>query len=112
MTANYFAKVVESLYHKVDIEKMSAGFDTIKKYDFDRISDDWVNRQITEKSYFRWCEAVGLFESYLLKNYESFEETELVYKWGKNICDRRNSDFNRWRVSGGYLTFNEWLKKN
>ena len=32
MTANYIAKVVESLYNKVDIDKMSEGFDKIKQY--------------------------------------------------------------------------------
>ena len=31
MTAHYIARVVESLYNKVDIDKMSAGFDKLKK---------------------------------------------------------------------------------
>jgi hypothetical protein len=111
MTANYIARVVESLYNKVDIDKMSEGFDKIEKYSCGRLSDEWVNRQITEKSYIRWCFALATLEDYLRKNYETFEETELVYKWGKKICEQRNKDLNLHRMCGGYQTFSEWIKK-
>jgi hypothetical protein len=114
MTAHYFARVVESLYNKVDIDKMSAGFDQIKKYDSSgRMSDDWTNRRITEKSYIRWCMAIGAFEQYLRENYATFVETELVYKWGKRICDERNYELTMYRAYGNPFntrTFKEWLR--
>ena len=113
MTANFIAQVVENLYHKVDIDKMSEGFDKIKQFDSPgRVSDDWVNRRITEKSYIRWCQAIGLLETYCQQNFATFEETELVYKWAKRVCDDRNIKYNQCRAYGGYSTFNQWLKKN
>lgn len=112
MTANYIAKVVESLYNKVDIDKMSEGFDKLKKYeDCGRVSDEWVNRRITEKSYTRWCQSVGFLENYCRNNFTTFEETELVYKWAKNVCKQRNELYNQWRAYGGYSTFEQWLNK-
>jgi hypothetical protein len=91
MTANYIARVVESLYNKLDINKMSAGWDKIKKYDdCGRVSDEWMNRSITDKTYIRWCMAINRLEEYCIKNYDTFEETELVYKWAKNVCEQRN----------------------
>jgi hypothetical protein len=112
MTSNYVAKVVESLYNKLDIDKMSEGFDKIKKYnDCGRITDEWVNTKITDKSFVRWCKSIGVLETHLLMNYENFNETELVYKWGKRICEQRNWEYNQWRTFGGYKTFGEWLKR-
>lgn len=112
MTANHIAKVVDSLYNKVDIDKMSAGFDTIKQYnDCGRTSDDWINRRITEKSYLRWCQAKGFLENYCRDNFTTFKETELVYKWAKNVCNQRNKMYNQWREFGGYSTFEQWLNK-
>jgi hypothetical protein len=112
MTAHYIARVVESLYNKVDIDKMSAGFDTIKQFnDCGRTSDDWINRRITEKSYLRWCQAVGFLENYCRDNFTTFKETELVYKWAKNVCNQRNDMYNQWRAFGGYRTFDEWLDR-
>jgi hypothetical protein len=112
MTANFIAQVVENLYNKVDIDKMSEGFNQIRKYDDSgRMTDDWVNIRITEKSYIRWCQAIGLLETYCSQNFATFEETELVYKWAKRVCEYRNSEYNKWRAYGGYSTFNEWLKR-
>jgi hypothetical protein len=112
MTANHIAKVVESLYNKVDIDKMSAGFDKLKQYDSSgRQTDEWVNRCITEKSYIRWCMSINVLEDYCRKNYTTFKETELVYKWAKRICEQRNNDINQWRWNGGYSTFDQWLNK-
>lgn len=112
MTAHYIAKVVESLYNKVDIDKMSAGFEKLKQYDSaGRQTDEWVNRQITEKSYIRWCQAIGVLESYCRMNFATFKETELVYKWAKHICIQRNYSYNEWRMRGGYSTFEQWLNK-
>jgi hypothetical protein len=111
MTANYIAQVVENLYNKIDIDKMSAGFDQLKKYDSTgRISDEWANRSITEKSYFRWCQAIAFLEDYCRMHYTTFEETELVYKWAKSVCKQRTRDFNQWRELGGYSTFEQYLK--
>jgi hypothetical protein len=112
MTAHYIARVVESLYNKVDIDKMSAGFDKIKQFnDCGRTSDDWINRRITEKSYIRWCQAVGFLENYCRDNFTTFKETELVYKWAKRVCKDRNDMYNQWRAFGGYRTFDEWLDR-
>ena len=99
------------MYNKVDIDKMSEGFDQIQKYnDCGRMSDEWTNRRITEKSYFRWCQSINVLEKYCRMNYETFEETELVYKWAKNVCEQRNYEYNQWRTFGGYSTFKDWLK--
>jgi len=112
MTANYIANVVESLYNKVDINKMSEGFDKLKQYDSPgRQSDEWVNRRITEKTYTRWCQAVGFLENYCRDNFATFKETELVYKWAKRVCEQRNYEYNQWRAFGGYSTFDQWLNK-
>jgi hypothetical protein len=112
MTAHYIAKVVESLYNKVDINKMSEGFDKLKQYDSPgRQSDEWVNRRITEKSYIRWCMAIGVLETYCQRNFATFKETELVYKWAKRVCEQRNYEYNQWRIWGGYRTFEQWLNK-
>ena len=112
MTANYIANVVESLYNKVDINKMSAGFDKLKQYDSPGyLSDEWVNRRITEKSYIRWCQAIGFLENYCRMNFTTFKETELVYKWAKRVCEDRNKLYNQWRAFGGYRTFEQWLDK-
>jgi len=110
MTANYIAKVVESLYNKIDIDKMSEGFDKIKQYDNGLYTDDWVNRKITDKSYFRWCKSIGVLESYCKMNFETFEQTDLVYKWAKNVCEYRNDLHNEWRAFGGHTTLSKWLK--
>ena len=111
MTAHYIAKVVESLYDKLDINKMSEGFDKIEKYNCGRLSDEWVNREINEKSYIRWCYAIGTLETYCKQNLATFEETELVYKWAKDICEQRNKLYNQWRAFGWYMTFEQWLNK-
>jgi len=109
MTANYIAKVVESLYDKVDIDKMSEGFDKLKQYDSpSRQSDEWINRCITEKSYFRWCQAIGFLENYCQENFATFKETELVYKWANKVCKQRNNEY---RANGGNRTFEQWLNK-
>jgi hypothetical protein len=113
MTANYIAQVVENLYNKLDLDKMSAGWDKIKKYnDWGGMTDEWINTRITDKTYIRWCMAIGVLEDYCRKNYDTFEETELVYKWAKNVCDGRTEIYNKWRAYGGYSTFKEYLKKN
>ena len=111
MTANYIARVVQNLYNKIDIDKMCAGFDQLKKYeDSGRISDEWTNRRITEKSYIRWCQAISFLENYCRMNYTTFEETELVYKWAKSVCEQRTRDLNQWRQFGGHSTFEQYLK--
>ena len=99
MTANFFAKVVDNLFNKVDIEEMLNEFKGIEKYNpCGRKSDEWVNKSIENKDYIRWCMAIGLFETYLLKNFDTFQETELVYKWGKKICNMRNEERNKARM--------------
>jgi hypothetical protein len=114
MTAHFIARVVENLYNKIDIDAILEEFNGIKQYDdCGRKSDEWVNKQIKNKGYYRWLLACGKLEEYLYLNYATFEETELVYRWGKRVCNQRNYDLNKYRC--GYRlkdeTFEIWLKK-
>jgi hypothetical protein len=112
MTANYIARVVESLYDKINIDEMLSEFEGIEKYTYDRLSDEWVNKQIKHKEYYRWLKACGLLETYCTMNMGKFKETELVYKWAKDCCIRQNNLLNEFRAySWGSYTFDEWYKK-
>lgn len=117
MTAHYIARVVQSLYDKINIDEMNAEFNGIRqRNDCGRLSDEWVNKHITNKVFFRWLLACSLLEEHLYKNFTTFEETELVYRWAKKICDNRNNLRNLYRAYGNpwykQITFAEWLKKN
>lgn len=37
----------------------------------------------------KWNLCSNYLERYLRSNFETFKETELVYKWGKSVCDSR-----------------------
>jgi hypothetical protein len=115
MTAHYIAQIVQCEFDKVDLDEMSSGFDNIVKYQYGRVSDDWVNRRIESKQYYRWLRACSLLETYLRLNYTTFVETELVYYWAKDICNRRNNDLNNYRMNGNPFNacpkFEDWLNK-
>jgi hypothetical protein len=115
MTAHFIARVVDSLYQKMDVDAMINEFKGVKKYnDSGHITDEWYNQRIEEKSYYRWCKAIALLERYCRMNWETFEETELVYTWASNVCDARNEDKNIYRAYENPFnqqTFSEYLKK-
>ena len=100
MTAHFIARVVQSLYDKIDIDAMLKEFDGIEKYQHERVSDEWTNRQITNKAYIRWVMACGTLEAFCRKNIGKFKETELVYRWAKQQCDQQNILLNRQRLFG------------
>ena len=109
MTANLIAKVVQSQFDKVDFDAILDNWKDIKKIDCGRLSDEWVNTNIDDYQYYRWIKACNLLNEYISRNYESFEQTELVYYWAKDLCQSKNEDLNRWRQHGGYRTFKEFL---
>jgi hypothetical protein len=116
MTSHFIARVVESLYNKIDIDEINKEFEGIEKYnESGRVNDKWVNKSIENKTYIRWVKSITLLEQHLRMNYHSFEETELVYKWAKDICERRRKNLNQYRAYGnpfGLRTFKEWLTKH
>lgn len=112
MTANLIAKVVESQYQKVSIDEMSSGFNRIKRYKYGRLSDEWVNKQIENKQYDRWLYSCYLLEEYIRFHFADFEQTELVYRWAKDLCERKNMLLNNWRGNSYGMTFKEWLAEN
>lgn len=64
-----------------------------------------------KKTRYKFLMSIGLLETYLLHNYATFKRTELVYKWAKNLCDRRNNELNEYRTWGWTKgTFDDYLK--
>lgn len=112
MTANLIAKVVESQYQKVSIDEMSSEFNRIKKYKYGRLSDKWVNKQIENEQYHRWVYSIDVLEEYIRYHFADFEQTELVYRWAKDLCERKNMLLNKWYGNYSGLTFKEWLAEN
>lgn len=112
MTANLIAQVVENYYNKLDLDKMAEPLQGIEKYNsYGGMSDDWINTRITDKTYFRWCQAIGVLESYCRQNLDTFQPTELVEKWAPKACEERYYRFNEWRIFGGYNSFSNYLAK-
>ena len=112
MTAHFIAQVVENYYNKLSLEDMVAPWKEIKQYnEYGNVTHDWINRDLREPKYIRWCQAIGVLESYCKQNFDTFQETELVYKWAKNVCIQRNEAINQWRIWGGYKSFSDFLKR-
>lgn len=97
MTSNYIAKVVESMYQKINIDELMSDIQGIKMRDenynltpeFQRCQFE-LSRGLSKNNDFnRWIKACYTLEYYLQKNFETFEQTELVYKWAKDTCDRQ-----------------------
>lgn len=113
MTANFIAQVVENYYNKLSLEDIVAPWKEIKQYnEYGNLTHDWINRDLKDPIYLRWCQAIGVLETYCCHNFDSFQETELVYKWAKRVCERRNHAVNQWRIWGGYKSFSDFLKQN
>lgn len=113
MTANFIAQVVENYYQKLDIDEMAAPWKDIpQRNEYGNLTHDWINRELKNPTYIRWCQAIGVLETYCCHNFETFKETELVYKWAKRVCERRNHAVNEWKAYGGYNSFSNFLKRN
>ena len=112
MTANLIAKVVESQYQKISIDALLSEFNGIERYKYGRLSDEWVNKPIENEQYHRWADSCYVLEEYIRCHFADFEQTELVYRWAKDLCERKNMLVNKWRSSYTGLTFKEWLDKN
>lgn len=112
MTANLIAKVVESQYQKVSVDELLSELNGIEKYKYGRLSDEWVNKHIDNEQYHRWIDSIYTLEKYIMCHFADFEQTDLVYRWAKDLCERKNMLLNRWRGNYTGLTFKEWLVKN
>jgi hypothetical protein len=112
MTAHLIAKVVQSQFEKINLDDIFSQWKDIKRIDgCGRFTDEWVNRTIDDKQYYKWMKACYLLEEHIKRNFETFEQTELVYTWAKNLCIEKNNELNRWRQFGGYQTFSEFRKR-
>ncbi|NBO22882.1 hypothetical protein EBU94_06060 [bacterium] len=112
MTAHYIATLVEKCYNEIDLDLITKGWDTIPREEYGRKTDAWINTRIEDPAYLKWCKACNLLERYLKLNFETFEETELVYKWAKRVCEERNHAKNEWKAYGGYKSFSNFLSRN
>lgn len=112
MTANLIAKVVESQYQKISIDALLSEFNGIEKYKYGRLSDEWVNKPIENEQYHRWADSCYVLEEYIRCHFADFEQTELVYRWAKDLCVRKNTLLNNWMGSGCGMTFKDWLAKS
>lgn len=113
MTANFIAQVVENYYNKLSLEDMAAPWKDIKQYnEYGNVTDEWINRDLKDPTYIRWCYAITALETYCQQNFATFQETELVYKWAKRVCEARNHAKNQWKIWGGYESFSNFLKRN
>ena len=112
MTANLIAQVVENYYNKLDLDEMTAPWKDIKQYnEYGNVTHEWINRDLKNPTYMRWCKATGLLESYCKQHFDSFQQTELVYKWAKRVCEERNRAKNEWKAYGGYQSFSTFLTR-
>ena len=78
------------------------------------VEDKYNELDITDvedikKTRYKWLLSISLLEYYLNFNYTTFKNTELVYKWGKSICDKRIKELNMYRswgwVKGSFDSF-------
>jgi hypothetical protein len=111
MTSHYIARVVQSQFDKVDFDAIADKWKDIKREDYGRVSDEWVNRRIDNEQYYKWLRACNLLEEHIKRNFETFEQTELVYTWAKDLCIQKNNELNRWRQFGWFKTFSEFRKR-
>ena len=111
MTAHQLAQIVQEKFDAINLEEVDKEFADIQKYDCGRISDVWQNKQIENEAFVDWVKACSELESYLRLNLGTFTETELVYKWAKAICMRRNMLLSTWRSGYSYMSFVEYINK-
>jgi hypothetical protein len=101
MTANYIARIVQSMYDKINLDDILEEFKAIegmKKYDRYGMTPEYQSFRIKNKAYNRWLKSCSVLECYLRSNYETFVETELVYMWAKETCDKRTIFLNNERA--------------
>ncbi len=112
MKAHQLAEIVQNKFDAINIDEIQSQFQGINKYDNNgRISDEWNNKHIENEAFVQWIEACGELEMYLRVNLGTFKETELVYKWAKAICMRRNMLLSNWRSGYSYMSFVDYLNK-
>lgn len=113
MTTHFIAQVVENYYNKLSLEDMVEPWMNIKQHNqYGNVTHEWINHDLKEPKYIRWCQAIAVLERYCRQHFDSFQETELVYKWAEDICKRRNQAVNQWRQYGGYKSFSNYLRLN
>lgn len=98
MTAHMIAKLVQIHYERLNIDEILSEFKGIEKYEYGRISDKWVNKEIENAQYYKWIRAWDLLKTYLRLNFSTFVESELVYRWAKDICEHRIQHLNKSRL--------------
>jgi hypothetical protein len=112
MTAHQLAEIVQNKFDAINIDEINAEFAGINKYEENgRISDEWQNKAIEDKAFVDWIKSCTELETYLRVNLGTFTETEMVYKWAKAICMRRNNLLSTWRSGYAYMSFVEYLNK-
>lgn len=112
MTAHELAQIVQDKFDAINIDEINQEFAGIEKYEQNgRITDEWNNKSIENKSFNDWIMACCRLEEYLRINLGTFTETELVYKWAKTICMRRNMLLSSWRSGYSYISFVDYLNK-
>lgn len=113
MTANLIAQVVENYYNKLDLDQMKAPWQGIKQYEYGKVTDEWINRDLKDATYLRWCSAINTLETYCRQNFTTFQETDLVRKWAKPVCEARNHAKNQFRAYGWCSkSFSDFLREN
>jgi hypothetical protein len=110
-TAHQLAEIVQNKFEAINIDEINQEFADIKKYDCGRISDEWQNKKIENEAFVDWIKSCSELETYLRANLGTFTETELVYKWAKVICMRRNELLSTWRSGYSYISFVDYLNK-
>jgi len=73
-----FNKNIEELNEKVIVDFIDEKYKAI-----DVSVNEW-------KSVEQWVYSIGLLHFYLRVNFETFEQTEEVYRWAKELCDEKN----------------------
>lgn len=70
MTANFIAQVVENYYNKLDLDEMAIRWKEIKQFnEYGNKTHEWVNRDLKDPVYLRWCQAIGVLETYCKQNF-------------------------------------------
>lgn len=96
MTADYIARLCEKA--------------------LDQLTTDEHRTDLKHPPIYNYNRACSLLENYLNQNFDTFEETELVYKYAKYICEDRIaflSWFNQfgWMTGTKQVALNHWKKE-
>lgn len=81
-----FNKNIEELNEKVIVDFIEEKYEAIDVSEYKMKSVD------------EWVYSIGLLHFYLQLNFETFEQTEEVYRWAKELCEEKNTILNLRRV--------------